>query len=445
MQKNKKKISRTASLALGFFVIILIGSILLSLPIATRSGEVSFSDAIFTATSATCVTGLVVQDTYQHWSVFGQLVILTMIQIGGLGFLTIGVYVSILLRRRIGLSEREALHESVNTIEVAGVVRLVRRIIQGTFILEFTGAALLSIRFIPQYGLIKGIYYSIFHAISAFCNAGFDLLGAKNPYCSFTEYYGDPLVTITLMCLIIVGGIGFIVWEDIYRKKWHFRKYLLHSKIVLTTTIVLIFGGALLFFLLECNNTLQGMNAKEQILSSLFSSITARTAGFNTVDTNSISNGSKVLTMILMFIGGSSGSTAGGIKTTTLVVMLVSAFAMISKKSGVELFGRRLPEEAIKKANAIVIANLSLILISAIVIFANQALPFEAVFFETFSAIGTVGMSTGVTRELSEVSRVVIMLLMYSGRVGSLSFALIYAGRKSAPPVQNTVEKIVVG
>ncbi len=445
MKKHKKKIGHAAVLALGFFTIIIIGTILLSLPISIRSGEVSFSDAIFTATSATCVTGLVVQDTFQHWTIFGQLVILTMIQIGGLGFLTIGVYVSIIFKRRIGLSEREALHESVNTIEIAGVVRLARRIIQGTFMLELMGAAVLSIRFIPQFGVIKGIYFSVFHAISAFCNAGFDLLGGKNPFSSFTQYYGDPLVTITLMTLIVIGGIGFIVWEDLYRKKWHFHKYLLHSKIVLSTTIFLIFGGALLFFLLEHNHLFEGMNAKEQILSSLFSSVTARTAGFNTVDTASLSNGSKLLTMILMFIGGSSGSTAGGIKTTTLVVMLVSAFAMITKKQGVELFGRRLPEEAVKKANAIIVANLSLILISSIIIFANQTLPFESVFFEAFSAIGTVGMSSGATRQLSEVSRVVIILLMYSGRVGSLSFALIFAGKKPAPPVQNTVEKIVVG
>lgn len=445
MSIRKKKLGHTGEIAIGFLLIIMIGTILLSLPIATRDGSTDIFTALFTATSATCVTGLVVADTVTHWSPFGQLVILIMIQIGGLGFLTIGVYISVLLRKHIGLGRREALHESVNTIESSGVVRLAKQIVKGTIFFELTGAILLSIRFVPELGWLKGIYYGIFHSISAFCNAGFDLLGISSPYSSFVNYADDPLVNFTLMGLIVIGGIGFIVWEDVTKKKWHFHKYLLHTKIVLSATAILLFGSALLFFIFEQGHTLEGLPLSEQIYASLFSSVTARTAGFNTVDTAALSNGSKLLTMVLMFIGGAPGSTAGGVKITTIIVVVVAAYAMVRNKQSAEIFGRRLHSEAIRKATTIMLINLSLVLISAMIIFMNQDMVFENVLFEVFSAIGTVGMSTGITRDLTTVSRVVIILLMYCGRLGSLSFAVAFARRNTVAAVKSPKEKVVVG
>ncbi|MDD2972904.1 MAG: TrkH family potassium uptake protein [Lachnospiraceae bacterium] len=445
MKKKKLDWPTTKILSLGFALIIFLGAILLLLPISSRGGETSFLDALFTATSATCVTGLVVADTYQHWTMFGQLVILALIQIGGLGFMTIGVYISVLLKRKIGLKERENIHESVSTLEIAGVVRLVRFIIRGTVLIEATGAILLAIRFIPSKGLLKGIYYGIFHSISAFCNAGFDLMGDTQEYSSFVSYESDPIVNITIMGLIIIGGIGFIVWDDLKCNKFHFRKYLLHTKIVLITTFALVFGGGLLFLILENNATLQGLSWDGKIWGALFSSVTARTAGFNTTDTAALTNGGKLLTIVLMFIGGSSGSTAGGIKTTTLVVAIFFARNMITRTQGTNILGRRLEDETLKKANAVVIINLTLASVAAFIIFAVQPFQFEDVLFEVFSAIGTVGMTTGITRDLNVVSRIVIILLMYCGRLGSLSFALTFAQRKIVPPVQQPAEKIVVG
>lgn len=445
MKKIKLGMPTTRILAIGFALIILLGSVLLTLPIASRDGSTAYLDALFTATSATCVTGLVVYDTYQNWTLFGQIVILMLIQIGGLGFMTIGVYISVLLKKKIGIKEREGIHESVSTLEIAGVVRLVRFIIRGTFTFEMIGAILLAMRFIPTRGLIKGIYYGVFHSVSAFCNAGFDLMGDVEAYSSFAAYEGDVIVNLTIMSLIIVGGIGFIVWDDINRNKFHFRKYLLHTKIVLAATIVLVFGGALLFLIIENHATLEGLSVKGKVLGALFSSVTARTAGFNTTDTAALTNPGKMLTMLLMFIGGSSGSTAGGVKTTTFVVTLCFAYAMIKRTQGTNLFGRRLEDEALKKANAVLFINLSLAFAAAFVILLVQPFGFSDVLFEVFSAIGTVGMSTGITRDLLPVSKVVIVLLMYCGRLGSLGFALTFAQSKIIAPVQQPVEKIIVG
>ncbi|MEG1848204.1 MAG: TrkH family potassium uptake protein [Lachnospiraceae bacterium] len=446
MKIRKNGMPTMKVLSMGFALIILTGACLLCLPAASRDGgSEPFINALFTATSATCVTGLIIADTYQNWTMFGQIIILALIQIGGLGFMTIGMYVAVILKKKIGLKERESIHESVSTLEVAGVVRLVRFIIRWTFLIELAGAVFLSIRFIPSRGLLKGIYYGIFHSISAFCNAGFDLMGDEEMYSSFVNYEGDVIINLTIMALIVIGGLGFIVWDDIRRNKLHFKKYMLHSKIVITTTMALILGGAILFAIFENDNLFADMTVKEKILGSLFSSVTPRTAGFNTVDSAGLSNASKLLTMLLMFIGGSSGSTAGGIKTTSFFVAVCFAGATIRRTQGANKFGRRLDEEAIRKANAVIIINLSLALTAAAVIFAIQPLPFEDVMFEVFSAIGTVGMSTGITRELYDISKILIIALMYFGRLGSLSFALMFAQRKIIPPVQLPVEKIVVG
>lgn len=442
----RRHVSQTQFIAYGFFCVIITGTLLLMLPFASRDGQSEpFLNCLFTATSASCVTGLVVADTWSQWSLFGQLVILTMIQIGGLGFITVGVFISIVLRRKIGLKERGLMMESVNTLQIGGVVRLAKKIIIGTCIFEGTGAVLLAIRFIPQFGFFRGLFYGIFHSISAFCNAGFDLMGGQTPYSSFVAFYDDWLVNFVIMSLIIIGGIGFIVWDDLSRNKLHFRKYMLQTKIVLVTTAILVFGGGLLFYLLERNHLLVGMNTSGKILTSLFSSVTARTAGFNTTDTAALTDGSKLLTIILMFIGGSPGSTAGGIKTTTLVVLLLCVHSNIKQTYGINIFGRRLENDAVKRAGTILTINLLLAVTASLAIMAIQPLGFSDILFETFSAIGTVGMTTGITRALHPLSRCIIILLMYCGRIGSLSFALAFVQSKRKPHVQQPAEAINIG
>lgn len=442
----KLRLTQTQFIAYGFFIIILSGTILLSLPVAARNGQpTDVLTSLFTAVSASCVTGLVAADTWTQWSLFGQIVIITMIQIGGLGFITIGVFISIVLRRKIGLKERGLMQESVNTLQIGGVVKLAKRIIIGTLIFEGTGAAILALCFIPEFGFLKGIYMGVFHSVSAFCNAGFDLMGQKEAYSSFVGYYDNWIINIVLMMLIITGGIGFIVWDDLYRNKLKFHKYLLHTKIVVITTAVLVFGGAALFYLFERNNILVGMNTSGRILTSLFSSVTARTAGFNTTDTGALTDASKLLTMIFMFIGGSPGSTAGGIKTTTIVILLLHVMANIKRTYGVNVFGRRFEEDAIKRASSVFCINMFLALTAALAIMGIQQIPFSDVMFEVFSAIGTVGMTTGITRDLLPVSKVIIILLMYCGRIGSLSFALAFTQQKKTVHVQQPAEKITIG
>ncbi len=417
------------------------------LPISNRSGEsLGFVNCLLTATSATCVTGLVAADTWSQWTVFGQLVILFMIQIGGLGFITIGVFLSIILRRKIGLKERGLMQESVNTLQIGGVVRLAKKIVQGTLLFEGVGALLLSIRFVPELGLLKGVYYGIFHSISAFCNGGFDLMGFREPYSSLTFYYDDWLVNLTIMSLIVIGGIGFIVWDDLSKHKLQFRKYLLHTKIVLVTTLALTLGGGILFFLLERNHVMADMGFGGQVWSALFQSVTARTAGFNTTDTAALTDGSKLVTIVLMFIGGSPGSTAGGIKTTTLAVLLLSIRASVNQTDGLNVYNRRLDEGVARQAGLILSFNLALAIVASVWIVVFQpGLLMSDVLFETFSAIGTAGMSTGITRELFPVSKLALVVLMYCGRVGSLSSALAFTQSKKKPPVRLPVERITVG
>ncbi len=443
---TKLKTSYLRIIAMGFLLMITIGTVLLMLPIASKGGKgISFVDALFTATSAGCVTGLVVVDTYSHWSLFGQLVILGLIQIGGLGFVTIGVYLAVILKKKIGLAQREAVKESVSSIHSSGTVRMTKQIIKGTLLIEGTAALLFSFRFIPLLGWREGIYYSIFHAISGFCNAGFDLMGRWEAYSSLCLFQSDVLINGGVMALIVIGGLGFFVWEDILCHKWQFKKYALHTKMVVTITGLLILGGAGLFYLLEQNTVLLGLSEEEKILASLFAAVTPRTAGFNTVDIAAMSPAGKLLTAVLMFIGGSPGSTAGGVKTTTVAVMFLSALAMIRSSHGTNIFGRRLEEEAVRKAATVCFINLFLALTAILLILAIQPLDFMDVLLEVFSAIGTVGMSTGVTRQLNTLSKVIIIILMYCGRLGSLSFILVFAQKKKVPPILNPKEKILVG
>ena len=393
------------------------------------------------------MTGLVVVDTASYWSLFGQCIILLMIQVGGLGFMTIGVLFAMFLNKKISLKTRGILQESMNTNQVGGVVRLVRKALIGTAVIEMAGALLLMIRFIPEFGFARGIYFGIFHAVSAFCNAGFDLMGtSKGPYSSFTAYADDALINVTIMALIVVGGIGFFVWDDICHNKFHIKKYKLHTKIVLSCTAILIVGGALFIYLFEKDGLMAGMSAREAVLTSAFSSVTARTAGFNTIDTAGLTTSSKMLTVLLMFIGGSPGSTAGGIKTTTIVVLLIYVWSNLRGARGCNIFERRLEDDAVRKASDVAVISLFMAVVASIAIpYFQPHLLMEDVVFEVFSAIGTVGMSTGITRDLSAASRIIVVLLMYCGRIGSMSFALSFMERKKVAPVKLPEEKVMIG
>ena len=440
------RFSKVQIIALSFLGIIVAGTLLLLLPFATREGEsTTLLDAAFTAVSATCVTGLIVHDTFRHWTLFGQLVILVMIQLGGLGLMAFSVTFSLLLRRRIGLKERGILQESVNTLQIGGIVKLVRQMLLGTLLFEGLGALLLSIRFIGDFGVGKGLYYGIFHSISAFCNGGFDLMGVREAGSSMTYYAGDPLVNLTLIALIMIGGTGFLVWDDLLKNKWHFCRYRLHTKLVLSMSAILLFGGALLFYLLERGGILAGEPVGKQILLSLFQSATTRTAGFNTAKTAALGDSSKLWMAMLMFVGGNPGSTAGGIKTTTLAVLLIYLRSTLRRTKGAEMFGRRLEEEVVKRAAAILTLSLMLDLFGTLALTALEQLPLADVLFEVVSALGTVGISVGITGGLSAVSKLILMFLMYCGRMGSLTFALIFTENRQTSPAQKPTERISVG
>lgn len=448
LKKIQDKITYVRIIAVGYLVVILVGTVLLMLPVSTREGEkTGFLTALFTATSSTCVTGLVVEDTAAHWTAFGHTVIILMIQIGGLGFMTMGVLLAVLLRRRVSLRTRGILQESMNYMQMGGLIRLVKITFKGTILFEGVGAVLLAIRLIPVFGLTKGIFYGIFHSVSAFCNAGFDLMGTySGKYSSFVEFHGDILINLVLMALIVLGGIGFFVWSDIKKNGCHWKKYMLHTKITIFTTVFLLVAGTVLYLLFEKDNLLAQMSGKDKFLAAAFSSVTARTAGFNTIDTGGLTSASKLLTMFLMFIGGSPGSTAGGIKTVTALVLVAYVWSNLRDSKGVNMFRRRLEDDVIRKASNVVVISLLLAVVSVISIcFMQPQLPVEDVMFEVFSAIGTVGMSTGLTRDLSTASRIVVILLMYCGRIGSMSFALSFTERKKVAPVQFPVEKIMIG
>lgn len=443
----KRELTYPKIVALGFFILIIAGTLLLMLPISTRQpGSAGITDALFTATSASCVTGLIVTDTFTNWTLFGQIVIICLIQIGGLGFLTILAMFSMLFQRRIGLKERGLLQESVNTMYIGGIVRLMKKILIGTFSIELMGAALLSTRFIPRMGILTGIYNSIFTSISAFCNAGFDLMGRYAPYSSLTAFSGDIVVNITIIFLILAGGIGFFVWDDLSVNKLKFSRYKLHTKLVLILSLVLTAGGTAAFFVIEYGNVLNGMNLLDKITASAFMAVTPRTAGFNTVDIGAMSPAGKLLTIVFMFIGGNPGSTAGGAKTTTVFIFLLSAWASLKNKNEINILGRRLESDVLKRSASVVTINITLILLSQIIICAVQPeLDITDVTLEIFSAMDTVGMSTGVTRDLNIFSRYVVMFLMFCGRVGSLSFALLFTENKSSAAALNPVEKINIG
>lgn len=393
--------------------------------------------SFFTATSATCVTGLIRVDTYSHWSWFGQFIIILLIQIGGIGFMTFCIYALTLAKKKIGIISRSIMQNSISSPHVGGIVKMTKFIILATFFIEALGAFFLSFIFCPKLGLVKGLWFSIFHSISAFCNAGFDLMGNFEPYSSLVSFQDNWYLNMIIMLLIIIGGLGFLVWKDIIDNRGHFSKMRLHTKIVITTTIILIFGGALFIYFCEQGNA--------TILSSLFQSVTARTAGFNTVDLSKIRETTQLIMIILMFVGGSSGSTAGGIKTTTIAVMLVNIISMFKQKKGVEVFKRRISDEIVKMASCVLMAYLVLTLIVSLIICQLENISYITVLFECVSAIATVGLTIGITSQLGVISQCLLALLMLFGRVGSITFLLAFASNRVTPLAKAPAEKIQIG
>lgn len=427
---------------LGFFLVILIGALILTLPWASRSGRATpFLDALFTATSAVCVTGLVVQDTVTYWSVFGQAIILLLIQIGGMGIVTVSVAMAIISGRKIGLRQRSTMQEAISAPQVGGIVRMTGFILRTTFFIEFLGACALSMVFIPQFGVLKGLWYSVFHSVSAFCNAGFDLMGSDVPFSSLVGYAANPIVNITIMALIVIGGIGFSTWDDIKERGRHLRRYRMQSKVVLTVTAALLLSGALYFFFCEFSELPLG----ERILASCFQSVSPRTAGFNTVDLTGISQVGILVTILLMLTGGSPGSTAGGMKTTTVAVLFSTAVAVFQKKESANLYGRRLPATAIRSAATVMLMYMVLFLSGGMIISYVEGVDLLAALFETASAIGTVGLTLGLTTSLGTLSRIILICLMFFGRVGGLTIIFAALSERRAPMSKYPEEKITVG
>lgn len=442
-----RRMSPMKVILLGYCLIILAGGILLTLPIAARDGvHTPFSDALFTATSATCVTGLIRFDTYSHWSYFGQAVILTLIQVGGIGFMTFAVSVIALTKRKIGLASRVIMQNSISAPQVGGIVRLTRFIIAGTALIEGVGALLLSFYFVPRKGLGEGLWFSVFHSISAFCNAGFDLLGSQQPFSSLTGLAGNWYVNLIIMLLIVVGGLGFFVWSDMVYSKFRFSRLKLQSKLVLTVSALLIFAGAAALYFLELGNPeFVQRPADERVLTSLFQSVTARTAGFNSVDLAQMTQSSRLLMICLMLIGGSAGSTAGGIKTTTFAVLVISVISVFKKKKSVEAFGRRMEDGIVRRASCIFMTYLFLTLFVAMAVSSIDGFPILDTLFESASAVGTVGLTTGITTELSLISKTLVGLLMLIGRVGSITLLLAFSSDRGAVVSKLPLEKIQVG
>jgi trk system potassium uptake protein TrkH len=455
----------TQILILGFMGLIIIGTILLELPIASNDGKsVGFVDAFFTATSAVCVTGLVVKNSMEHWTMFGKTVIIILIQIGGLGFMTLATTFFMLLGRKIGLKERLVIQEALNQNAISGMVRLTRSILLGTALVEGTGALLLATNFLIEgRGVVESIGLGIFHSISAFCNAGFDILSTS----SLSPFVHNPLVNFTVILLIVLGGLGFTVWLDLikvtrikHRKKlglrqW-FQKLSLHSKLVLTLTGSLLAVGFVLFFLMEMNNpgTMGEYTLPQKVMAAMFQSVTPRTAGFNTIDLAAMTEGSKFLTIIFMFIGGSPAGTAGGVKTVTIGVLFFSVVSVIRSRSETEVYNKRIPEDIIKRALAVIMISLAVVIAVTITLTITEAellasgqFNFMDVFFEAVSAFATVGLTLGITPELSVLGKLVICVTMFIGRLGPMTMAVGFAlrSRNRSASIRKPEERVMVG
>ena len=445
LKRRKVNLSPTRVIALVFLAIILVGTCLLMLPAASQSGESSaFLDALFTATSATCVTGLVPFDTGSGWSTFGHVVILCMIELGGLGFMSAASLFVFLLRRKVGLRQRMVMAQALSLNDMEGVVNLQKWVLGGSLSIQLAGAVVLMLRFLPQFGWGKAAWYGVFHSVSAFCNAGFDIFGTGN---SLIEQNTDPVVLITLMVLITVAGLGFFVWEELTRVR-RFRDFSVYTKLVLIATGALILGGAVLFVILEWNNpgTFGGMSSGNKVLNAFFQSVTLRTAGFAAVDQAALTPAGKGLSLILMLIGGSSGSTAGGLKTVTFIVLLLFIWTRIRGKSTVTVFRRTIPGEKVMDAMTIALIMIILAVLGAILICGTSPVGFTDALFETVSALATVGVTAGVTASLSIPARILIVIFMYFGRVGVLTISLGFLmGDKAEDRIRYANTNLLIG
>ena len=427
---------------ISFFCLILVGTLLLMLPISSRQRCVTgFDDAMFTAVSATCVTGLVVKDTATYWSLFGQAIILTLIQIGGMGVITIGLTIIRASGRKIGLWQRSTMQESISAPQVGGIVKLTGFILKTSLIIELIGAALLAPVFCNDFGIAKGLWYSLFHSISAFCNAGFDLFGVREPFSSLTSYHSNIYLNIIIMMLIITGGIGFLVWGDIGTHKYRIRRFSLQSKVVLMTSAVLIVLPALYFFFYEYDRE----SIHDRTIHSLFQSVTTRTAGFNTTDLASMDESGTAIMIILMLIGGAPGSTAGGMKITTVAILWAAMISVFRREKAPALFQRRITQDTVLNAVAIFLLDMHLFLIGAIAIATIEKLPLMATLFECGSAVATVGLTMGITSTLGTASKLILIFIMYGGRVGGLTLVFAATGRTNAIYDKYPTDKVAVG
>ncbi len=439
---KKKHLTSFQLIILGFAGVILLGTVLLMLPFSSSERvPTPFHEALFTATSAVCVTGLVVKETGSYWSLAGQTIILVLIQIGGLGVVTVAASVSLLSGKKISLMQRSTMQDAISAPKVGGIVRLTRFILKGTFLIEAAGALLLLPVFLSDYGG-KGIWLSVFHSISAFCNAGFDILGtAVHAFPSLTGYSGNALLNMVIILLIIIGGIGFLTWDDIYTNKLNFKRYRMQSKIILMTTICLILLPAVFFFTCDLKNLPMG----KRLLAAVFQSVTTRTAGFNTINISEMCAASKAVMILLMLIGGSPGSTAGGMKTTTFMVLILNAIATFRSQENAGAFGRRLEYQVIKNAATIAMLYFTLFFCGGIAISVYEGIPLLDCLFEAASAVGTVGLTLGITPGLHIFSQVVLIILMYLGRVGGMTLIYAVFSGRNKRNARLPLEKITVG
>ena len=448
MKNRPKSLSATKVIAAVFAAIILLGALLLNLPAASRNGvSAGFLPALFTATSATCVTGLSLFDTWSQWSGFGQIVLLCLIQIGGLGFMSAATLIVFLLRRRIGLKQRLVMAQALSVGDINGIVRLQKMVLKGSFLFEGIGAAILFLRFLPEYGPVQALKWGVFHAVSAFCNAGFDIFGKLEPGSSVMAFQSDPLVLLTLMALIIVGGLGFLVWEEILERK-RFRDFSVYTRLVLVTTLALILSAWVLTCVLEWNNpaTLGGMPVGDKILNGLFQSVTLRTAGFASVDQGALTDAGKAVCMFFMLIGGSSGSTAGGLKTVTFIVLVLFLASRARGRSRVCVFQRTIPQGQVLDAMTIAFMMVSLALLGGVFISATSPVAFTDALYEAVSALGTVGLTAGATGRLSIASQILIIIFMYFGRVGVLTISMGFLeGDKAEERCRYAETKLLIG
>ena len=443
-RSNKKphKISGAQTILLGFITLILIGALLLMLPISSKDGNwTNFIDAFFTATSASCVTGLIVRDTQATWSIFGQVVILILIQIGGMGVVTLTVMLTSLTGKQIGLSTRSTMQEAVSAPNLGGIVRYTGFIVKGVVIFELAGAALMAPVFIQEYGFFPGLWRALFSSISAFCNAGFDLNGAHGDYSSMMPYYDNPLIVITLFILILTGGLGFLTWRDIKDHGYHITHYSTQSKMILVCEVILILIPAVLLFIFEYGD----MPMKERILSSMFQAITPRTAGFNTTDYNSFSDAGICMTIILMLIGGAPGSTAGGMKITTVAILYLAMISVFRREKAPSCYKRRIPLETVESAVAVFSLDMILFIAGSVLISMIENIPMRSTLFECASAVATVGLSLGITPTLGIASKIILCIIMYTGRVGGLTLVFAAVARRKVYAGQYPEDHIAVG